>query len=195
VSAQVSRNLLGEHRNYLFRFAVAKLDNTELAHDAVQETLLAALENLANFAGRSSLRTWLTAILKHKIIDLRRRLTRETLALDLDCDESLVDPDGYRIDMGERLEAAAHSWGDPESAFEQQKFWQVFERGLAHLPENASRVLLLREIMGQSTEDICRQLRITPANCWVLLHRARMGMRRHFEKHGFSAGAQNSAGC
>ncbi|MGS7457366.1 sigma factor, partial [Mycobacterium tuberculosis] len=63
---------LNEHGNYLYRFALARLRDPHQAEDVVQETLLAAIKN-PNFAEQSSPRTWLTGILKHKIIDCMRK--------------------------------------------------------------------------------------------------------------------------
>ena len=67
-----------KHRDYLYRYALLQIRDGSHADDMEQETLLAAMESGSNFAGRSSLRTWLTGILRHKIIDLFRRQSRET---------------------------------------------------------------------------------------------------------------------
>src|SRR5574339_599328 len=64
-------------RPYLLRFAGLQLRDAAAAEDAVQEALLAALAGQASFAGRANLRTWLTGILKHKIVDAIRRQSRE----------------------------------------------------------------------------------------------------------------------
>src|SRR5258706_5562375 len=64
-------------RPYLLRYATLQLRDAAAAEDAVQEALLAALAGDANFAGLSKLRTWLTGILKHKIVDAIRRQSRE----------------------------------------------------------------------------------------------------------------------
>jgi RNA polymerase sigma factor (sigma-70 family) len=68
---------LQQHRPYLLRYAMLQLRDRELAEDVVQETLLAVLEGRAGFSGNSSHKTWLTGILKHKIIDMMRRKSRE----------------------------------------------------------------------------------------------------------------------
>src|SRR5712672_2352018 len=78
------------HRGYLLRVAVLQLRNDELAEDVVQDTLLAALQGKAGFSGRSSLKTWLTGILKHKIVDAIRRKSREPMLSSLD-DECQID--------------------------------------------------------------------------------------------------------
>ena len=68
---------LADHGDYLFRVARRQLYSDALAEDAVQETLLAALSAQSRYAGDASPRTWLTGILKHKIVDQIRRQLRE----------------------------------------------------------------------------------------------------------------------
>jgi RNA polymerase sigma-70 factor (ECF subfamily) len=67
------------HRPYLYRYALSKLRRAEIADELVQDTLMAALPGQANFRGESALRTWLTGILKHKIVDWQRREARDPL--------------------------------------------------------------------------------------------------------------------
>src|SRR5207302_2162297 len=66
------RTSVERERPYLLRYASLQLRDRHTAEDAVQETLLAALAGEGAFAGRSNLRTWLTGILKHKIVDAIR---------------------------------------------------------------------------------------------------------------------------
>ena len=61
------------HRPYLVRFALRKLRDPALAEDAVHDVIEAVLSGRARFGGRAALRSWLTAILKHKIVDVLRR--------------------------------------------------------------------------------------------------------------------------
>jgi RNA polymerase sigma factor (sigma-70 family) len=95
---QIAQNIelpaeLDSHRAYLYRYAMQQLRDANGAEDVVQETLLAALESRSAFAGRSSLRTWLTGILKHKILDLIRKQVREVSAESLAVGE---DPEEAR---------------------------------------------------------------------------------------------------
>lgn len=73
----IEPDALQEHRSYLLRYAVLQLRDPHLAEDAVQETLIAAIESRSKFSGQSSLRTWLVGILKHKILDILRKRARE----------------------------------------------------------------------------------------------------------------------
>lgn len=167
------------HRGYLIRYARAQLRDDGRAEEAVQEALLAALEGLAGFSARSSLRTWLTSILRFKIIDLQRRLILERATL-VTCDEdvdsaeeffdSLYDGTGHRV-----MPAAA--WHDPDAALEQKQFWAAFERCLDGLPKVTGRVFFKRDILGHDTETICKEEGVSQSNCWVMLHRARLSLR------------------
>jgi RNA polymerase sigma-70 factor (ECF subfamily) len=165
---------LERQRPYLLRFAALQLRDPNAAEDAVQETLVAALAGEANFAGRSNLRTWLTGILKHKIVDSIRRAAREpTAATELD-DEAAFEP-LFRANGHWKDRPAA--WNEPHGALEQKQFLGVLEQCLARLPQKTARVFMLREHLGLDTDEICKELGITPTHCWVLLYRARMALR------------------
>jgi RNA polymerase sigma-70 factor (ECF subfamily) len=169
-------------RPYLLRYASLQLRDRHAAEDAVQETLLAALDGAASFGARASVRTWLVGILKHKIVDAIRRSSREVA---LAPDDELADVDRAFDERGHWKEHPP-AWNDPEGALEQQQFFEALEQCLARLPAKASKVFLMREHMGFDTEDICKELGITQSNCWVLLYRARMALRECLQARWFS---------
>ena len=180
---------LETHRQALFKFAMLQLRNEAHAEDAVQETMVAAIQGAERFAGDSSVRTWLIGILKHKIIDHFRKAGREQ-PLDPGNDETSLDDfevlfkeDGHFIDE-------PRAWANPEQALTQSKFFEVLERCLEGLPKNTARVFMMREVMGSDTDEICRELSITANNCWVLLYRARMALRSCLEQRWFGTAAQ-----
>jgi RNA polymerase sigma-70 factor (ECF subfamily) len=177
----------------LLRFARLQLRDAGAAEDAVQETLLAALTGSHRFESRSSYKTWLISILRNKIIDIIRGQSREVAASSLADDEAgddvlsetLFDQRGHW-----QAAAAPGRWADPEASFEQQQFWAVFEACLDHLPEKTARVFMMREFLGFDTDEICKEIRISSSNCWVVLHRARLGLRTCLETKWFAgAGA------
>ena len=177
---------LQRHRPYLLRYALLQLRNPEQAEDVVQETLLAALEGRAKFSGESSLKTWLTGILKHKILDAIRRKSREQpLVAGGDDDESATVDTLFKAD-GHWQQMPA-SWGDPEQALENRRFWEIFQLCSKLLPERTARVYMLREVMEMTTEEICQEFGITPTNLWVILHRARLVLRECLEIKWFGA--------
>jgi len=172
-------------RAYLLRYARLQLRDPALAEDAVQETLLAALEGAARFAGKSSLRTWLTGILKHKIIDHLRRAGREQPLTGGDDERSEAEAvDALFAADGHWREFPAQ-WGNPDAALENSRFWVAFEECTQRLPARTARVFMMREIMDMPTEEICKELDITATNCWVMLHRARLTLRECLELQWF----------
>lgn len=165
-------------RRDMLRFAQLQLRDQAAAEDAVQDALAAALVNSERFESRASLRTWVLAILKNKIIDsFRQRGRQETtpLAAD-DTDDSDIDAFFDKRDHWSD-ETKPAGWGDPAAAMQSKQFWAVFEACLYRLPENTARAYLMREVVGFDTEEICQTLAISTNNCWVLLHRARLALR------------------
>lgn len=166
-------------RPYLLRYARLQLRDRHTAEDAVQEALVAALAGEAGFAGRSNLRTWLTGILKHKIVDAIRRMSREGPLDSADEFEALFDERGHWIEM-------PAAWQDPGASLDQKQFFAVLEDCLAKLPAKTAQAFMMREHMGFETGDICKELGVTPTHCWVLLYRARMALRQCLKANWFA---------
>jgi RNA polymerase sigma-70 factor (ECF subfamily) len=176
------------HRTYLVRFAMAKLRDAEQAEEVVQEALLAALDGIASFSAQSTLRTWLTSILKFKIIDFQRRLIseRNQIVQAPETDDA-ADPEWLDklFDETGHWKMTFSEWPNPDAALEQKEFFEVFERCMDKLPPSASRVFFKREVMGADTEEICKEEAISTSNCWVILHRARVSLRECLERNWF----------
>lgn len=165
-------------RPRLVAFARLQLRDAAAAEDAVQETLLTAFEKSTSFEGRSEFETWVFGILKYKILDQLRQQRRAGAwqSLDQDIDEDTLDR-LFQHNGHWQQSARPSRWGEPEQVLENQHFWQVFDACLIALPETIARVFTLREMMGLSTEDICKETGISETNCWVILHRARLRLR------------------
>ena len=177
---------LEQFRSYLLRYALVQLRDQTAAEDAVQETLLAAVEGGARFSGKSSVKTWLTGILKHKIIDQVRRQSRERPLLQGEDDErSEADVIDGLFKADGHWQNFPANWGDPGNALENKRFWETFETCARLMPVKTARVFMMREVMELSTEEICKELDITATNCWVMLHRARLSLRECLETKWF----------
>ena len=161
-----------------------QLRDAAAAEDAVQDALLAALSAEASFAGRSNLRTWLTGILKHKIVDTIRRQSRDRPAADLQTDGDKAEFDAL-FDQRGHWDEAPDAWQQPEGALQQKQFLAALEACLRDLPERTARVFLMREHLGLDTPEICKELGISATHCWVMLHRARMALRLCLEMNWF----------
>src|SRR5450631_137473 len=114
--------LIHGHRAYLLRVAVLQLRDADVAEDVVQDTLLAALQGEAGFSGRSSLKTWLTGILKHKIVDAIRKKGRAPTMSMLEDECKIEDFDALFDETG-HWETPASNWGDPEAQLGQTQFF------------------------------------------------------------------------
>lgn len=171
-------------RPQLVRFAQLQLRNDALAEDAVQDALMAVLEKPERFAGQSSLRTYVTGILKFKIIDNLRAATREhqIVCADEQSEDEAIDAlfvaDGHTRDT-------PRQWGNPDGTLEQKDFFRVLELCLEKLPEQSARLFMMREWLELETDEICKELAITPANVWVILYRARVRLRECLDLNWF----------
>jgi RNA polymerase sigma-70 factor (ECF subfamily) len=165
--------------DYLFRFALARVKDPGVAEDLVQETFLAALRGLQNFKRRSSGHTWLTAILKHKIVDYFRKKHRELVIEDIETVSETTD--GFFKNSG-NWKIRPGKWDvNPAKIFEQKEFMNVLLKCLAQLPERLAQAFMLREMEGLSTEELCKSMQISATNSWVMLYRARTYLRRCLE--------------
>jgi RNA polymerase sigma-70 factor (ECF subfamily) len=176
------RSRVEAERPYLLRYASLQLRDRQAAEDAVQDTLVAALAGETGFGGRSNLRTWLTGILKHKVVDTIRRQSREA---PLPQDEAGTDDFDALFDDSGHWSSPPAGWGDPDAALGEKQFFAALEECLAKLPAKTSRAFLMREHMGLETSEICKELGVTSTHCWVLLYRARVALRECLEKGWF----------
>lgn len=166
-----------EHGDVLYRYALARVRKPEIAQDLVQDTFLAAVRARDRFAGQSSVRSWLCGILKHKLCDYYRKLGRETSFTDLEflsdeCSEKFV-PEGFWVHM-----TGPKEWRpEPDEVMHRDDFWQTMRDCLRKLPERVATVFMMREMDEIESKEICAILAISENNLWVMLHRARMGLR------------------
>jgi RNA polymerase sigma-70 factor (ECF subfamily) len=184
--AEDSSTAIEEHRPYLLRYAMFHLRDPTQAEDAVQETLIAALQHRERFAGRASFRTWLTAILKHKIVDQVRRSERY-VSLDPEQAEAAGDAPGASdpfFASGRWAERPA-PWELPEQTLESAQFWRVYEKCCEAMPRRYALVFSMREVMEMTSDEICKELGISASNLHVILFRARLRLRACMSEHWF----------
>jgi RNA polymerase sigma-70 factor, ECF subfamily len=183
-------------RGQLVKFARIQLRNDAWADDVVQETLVALVEAPERFAGKSSLKTYAIGILKHKIIDALRAGKREVSLTPLDDDpdargdsddlasfDTLFDHTGHWHD-------APRDWNEPDTQLQRKQFFEILDLCVEKLPPKIARIFMMREWLELETEEICKELRITPTNAWVMLYRARMRLRECLQLNWFGNAAE-----
>lgn len=159
----------------LFKYALARLRDADLAEESIQETFLAALQSREGFRGLASEKTWLISILKRKIYDHFRRMSREKqfkIAIPM---ERLKND----IFDSERVPAVrSRIWfSDPSIVYEQKEFLKIIEHGLSELPERTAQAFILREVIELSSQEICDFMNISIYNLYVMIHRARKHLK------------------
>ncbi len=171
--------------DYLYRFALSRINDTVLAEDLVQETFLAALKSRASFKRQSAAKTWLTAILKHKIVDCIRKRQRERI---IDNEEALNRNLEAYFNQDGNWKIHPHKWeNNPIQHYEQKEFLDTLFECLAVLPRRIAQIFMLREMEGLQTDEICQAMQITATNCWTMLYRARTGLRNCLELNWFNS--------
>ena len=182
-----------DHSDCLYRFAMMRVRNQDVAEDLVQDTFLAAVRGYKKFGGRSSERSWLCGILKNKIVDHFRKLGREisftdTEFLSDEFSEKFVSVGFWNHDKG------PHEWKPgADEVMHRSEFWQTMRDCLAKLPQRVRDVFTMREMDDVPSKEICALLSITDSNLWVMLHRARMALRECLEMHWFDRPAGGKA--
>jgi RNA polymerase sigma-70 factor (ECF subfamily) len=176
---------LDEHGDALYGYARARVSRREVAEDLVQDTFLAALQARDRFQGRSSVRTWLLSILRHKILDHYRRIAESRAATHsaaIEGDDSIRER--YFSAQGFWKKGLA-SWRTPEKSLEDGEFWDVLEGCLSRLPRALSAVFVLRELEGREMKELGRALALSAGSLRVRLHRARLLLRECLERRWF----------
>ena len=165
---------LQEHTRYLTAYALRRVSDRSLAEDLVQETLLAALSADVEFAGRSSFRTWLTGILKHKIADMFRARARAPLSL-----EAQRSADEERIEAGLAPNSEDFAFRrDPVKQLEHKRFWDAFQRELGRMPARTAEAFVASEFTTADSEEVCERFGMSPGALWVMRCRTRAALRQ-----------------
>ena len=180
-------------RPQMLSYATRQLGDDSLAEDVVQDAYVAAFDKASAFRGEAALKTWVFAILKHKVADaLRGRYRRQAREVSCDFDD---DPDGdaleallFRQDGHWEADGGPCTLGNPEQLLTNREFWQVLQRCLAGLPGMQAQVFMMREHLGMSASEICTQTQLTAGNINVMLYRARLKLQKCLQQNWLESG-------
>lgn len=177
-------NWVAQHADYLYNYALSRLNNEEVARDLVQETFLAALEKTGSFRGESNERTWLTAIVKYKIIDIYRKKANSFTSTD-EFGTPASEPEWFDPDLNNwKKEHWPAPFGVEEhDPLHNKEFMRVLQQCMSRLPPLWMSVFKLKHMDDEQTETICQQMRLTSSNFWVIIHRAKVNLRSCLQKN------------
>lgn len=174
-------SLVKEYSDYLYQYARLHVSQDEIAEDLVQETFISAFRALSGFRGESSIKTWLTSILRRKIIDYYRKRAKSSTEISYSVDPFLRS--GPREGHWNPAMAPGSWKENPSELLRQKEFLEILDRCLSQLPETARAVFVMKEVDGEDSDFICKELGISSSNLWVLMHRARLALRACLEKN------------
>ncbi|MBN4077938.1 sigma-70 family RNA polymerase sigma factor [Nitrospina gracilis] len=167
------------YADMLYRYTLVRVKDPDVANELVQVTFFAALKSQHTFAGKSTEKTWLFGILKHKIMD-HFRSAKKNINLDI----TDADADRIQFDLAGHMTPSPNNWNvDPEKASENKELAQVLAKCMNGLSEKFHRLFVLKEIEGLSSEEICKEFNVKPTNLWVMLHRARNQLKLCMESN------------
>lgn len=176
-------NWVKNHADYLYMYTLGRINDNEQARDLVQETFLAALQQVDKFEGKSTERTWLTAILKNKIVDVYRKRSSGLIATAIAAEphnpEEFFEEDGHWKEE-HRPMALDVEENDP---LHNKEFNNVLQKCMQKLPALWLAVFTMKHIDDEPTKVICAELKVSDANFWVIIHRTKINLRACLQKN------------
>jgi RNA polymerase sigma-70 factor (ECF subfamily) len=175
----------GAYSKYLFSFSMNRLKDKQKAEDMVQDTFLKALKKINQFKGTCSERTWLTAILKNNIYDLLRRESKISRLEDTDA--AIENEDEYFDENGQWKKGSRPGFwqADKLDSLEKKELFIVFDKCINNMPAQWASVFNRKHLEDEKSENICKELNITPSNLWTIMHRAKLMLRGCMERFWF----------
>ncbi|MCB1237312.1 MAG: sigma-70 family RNA polymerase sigma factor [Verrucomicrobiae bacterium] len=171
-------NWIQNYRDYLQRFALQRVSDFGAVEDLVQDTFLSAWNARNGFRGDCSERTWLTGVLRNKIVDHYRRNARRPLLLESDLEAGRDTDDSRASTPWIESRPDESDTFQPDRVTDRAEFMRLLDQAVTRLPGTMGHAFRMREMQGRSTDEITRKLKITKGNLWVLIHRAKQHLQR-----------------
>jgi RNA polymerase sigma-70 factor (ECF subfamily) len=166
-------DLVEKYSDDLYRFAFSKTKDHEISQDLVQETLIVAFQKIDNFRGDSSVKTWLTSILKFKVADYYRAKIKEKVS-----DVEIGDiSESFKSNGGWNPEKSPFAFGDDEELLDNPAFVKIFNGCIEGLPELWSAIIKMKYINPKDSSAIRKEFGITDTNMWQIVHRSKLKLK------------------
>lgn len=171
---------IDQYSDLLFNYASQRIRDRDRARDLVQETFFVALRSKADFRGEISEKNWLFLILKSRLLDHYKK-KREVLETDLA--DMFQKDDPYFDESGHwSKEEGPQSWS-PDRMVESNEFMAVLKKCKEKLNEIQDTVFTMKYLDDLDAETICKELKLSSSNYWVLVHRAKLQLRKCLDKN------------
>ncbi|HLP31987.1 MAG TPA: sigma-70 family RNA polymerase sigma factor [Bacteroidia bacterium] len=178
---------LEKYGDYLYSLAMLKTGKKEVSEDLVQDTFVSAFGAIDSFRGGSAEKTWLVSILQNKITDYYRK--KDVLK---DSDDYLQQTDTtfysnfFDTESGHwNTGYASNEWLVTDNPSEQKEFYTVLHKCIEKMPAKLSGVFLSKFMDENTSENICKEMNLSPSNYWVIIHRAKLLMKNCLELNWF----------
>jgi RNA polymerase sigma-70 factor (ECF subfamily) len=174
--------------DYLLSLAMLKVNSRETAEDLVQETFISAIKAKDTFRHNSSEKTWLVSMLKNKIIDhYRKKDVLKDVSAYLTDTEDDFNSHFFSNNYGHWLSAEAPaSWSEnADTMLNRNEFDRIVQYCISKMPPKLVPAFVAKFIDNEDAETICKELHISASNYWVMIHRAKVLMRKCLEKNWF----------
>jgi RNA polymerase sigma-70 factor (TIGR02943 family) len=170
---------VNKYADQLFSYTIVRINDTGAAEDIVQETFLSAWKARDSYQGHASEKNWLYAICKNKIIDYyRRQSSGMAIVVSGEENEYFDDLDHWT------QETRPKEWAiDYSQPVETKEFYSVLEKCRQKLKDIQQTVFVMKYMDDLESEEICKALDLTPSNYWVIIHRAKLNLRKCLEKN------------
>ena len=177
---KIIAELFTNYSDYLYNYAITRVNDVHIAEDLVQETFISALKGYDPFQSKSKESTWLIAILKNKIIDFYRKKSKQYFQHSLDELQSMDD--FFNSKGAWQTDQRPSKWDmDVDKAIEQQEFYETLQQCLVRLNDVQRMAFVMKHLDDEDTDEICKELEITSTNYWVIIHRAKLQLRKCME--------------
>ena len=175
--------LVETHHSGLMRMALIFTSSRAVAEELVQETWLAVIDGIAQFQARSSVKTWVFAIMANKAKTRAVKDARMVNLSEFNDPEQAIETILYDQDQG-CWNRYPRPWVlDPEEQMVRQQMMERIRQAIDTLPIKQKLVMTMRDIQGFSSKEICEVMELTPEHERVLLFRARSVVRLHLEAY------------
>lgn len=164
----------------LYSYVCSKISDTNTAQDIVQDTFLSAWKARDGYNGQASEKNWLFAICKNKITDYYRSSAKNIVSYITELNNN---NDYFNADNEWQPKARPQEW---TTGVETKEFYKILQQCKEKLQELQNAVFCLKYIDDLESDEICKELAISPSYYWTLIHRARLQMRACIERNWYN---------